>query len=156
MNKKLKRSKNNSSESKNISSKSRFLQKTLKTLTSEKEDNIEPKIFVYFQAWQRYYLGHQWSYKSKYAHFVTLSNPYTIVTLAQHYMNQIFRFHGTQVEIISDRDPVCVSIFWKELFDLYVFLISSNPLYSVFPTSLLPFYFFLSPYSKNYCDIIWK
>jgi len=44
---------------KNIPFPPKISSKTLKTLTSEKEDNIEPKIFVYFQAWQRYYLGHQ-------------------------------------------------------------------------------------------------
>jgi len=51
---------------------------------------------------------------SKYAHFLALSHPYTAETLAQHFMDQIYKLHGAPVEIIIDRDPVFVSNFWKE------------------------------------------
>ena len=50
---------------------------------------------------------------SKYVHFVALSQPYTVAT-PQHFMDQIYKLHGALVEIISDRDPVYVSNFWKE------------------------------------------
>ena len=51
---------------------------------------------------------------SKYVDFVALSQPYTVATLARHFMDQIYKLRGALVEIISDRDPVYVSNFWKE------------------------------------------
>jgi len=51
---------------------------------------------------------------SKYVHFVALSQPYIAATLAQYFMDQICKLHRALVDIISDRDPVFVSNFWKE------------------------------------------
>lgn len=55
---------------------------------------------------------------SKYAHFVPLHHPYSASKVAQLFLDSIFRLHGMPSYIISDRDPVFTSIFWKELFRL--------------------------------------
>lgn len=51
---------------------------------------------------------------TKYAHFISLSHPYSAFTLAQMFLDQVYKLHGAPVEIISDRDPLFLSNFWKE------------------------------------------
>lgn len=53
---------------------------------------------------------------SKYAHFVALHHPYMAQSIAQLYMNNIYKLHGLPSVIISDRDKIFTSAFWKELF----------------------------------------
>ncbi|GJW78613.1 ty3-gypsy retrotransposon protein [Tanacetum coccineum] len=55
---------------------------------------------------------------SKYAHFIPLSPNYTALTLASMFMHEIYRLHGLPKTIVSDRDPLFLSRFWKELFKL--------------------------------------
>lgn len=55
---------------------------------------------------------------SKYAHFLTLSHPYTALQVAQQYFDQIYMLHGIPSAIISDRDKIFTSALWKELFTL--------------------------------------
>lgn len=55
---------------------------------------------------------------SKYAHFLPLNHPYTAIEVAQTFMNHVFRLHGMPNSIVSDRDAVFTSIFWRELFRL--------------------------------------
>ncbi|KAM1291076.1 hypothetical protein ACFX2H_018035 [Malus domestica] len=55
---------------------------------------------------------------SKYAHFIAMSHPYTASSVAQLFVEHIFKLHGMPNSIMSDRDPVFTSAFWKELFKL--------------------------------------
>ncbi|KAI5343165.1 hypothetical protein L3X38_011041 [Prunus dulcis] len=56
---------------------------------------------------------------SKYAHFIALSHPYSAATIAQLFMDHVFKLHGMPSSIVCDRDPVFVSDFWKEFFKLH-------------------------------------
>jgi hypothetical protein len=49
----------------------------------------------------------------KYPHFIPLGHPYTIVSVAKAFFDNIIKLHGTPCSIISDRDPVFTSTFWK-------------------------------------------
>jgi hypothetical protein len=55
---------------------------------------------------------------SKYAQFFTLHHPFIASTVAQIFMNQVFKLHGMPHSIFSDRDPTFMSNFWQELFKL--------------------------------------
>ncbi|KAK8934297.1 hypothetical protein KSP39_PZI014692 [Platanthera zijinensis] len=55
---------------------------------------------------------------SKYGHFLPLSHPYTGETVAELFAREIVRIHGLPRSIISDRDPVFISNFWRVLFRL--------------------------------------
>jgi hypothetical protein len=53
---------------------------------------------------------------SKYAHFIPLSHPYTACFVDKLFFDHIFKLHGLPNSIVSDRDPMFTSHFWKELF----------------------------------------
>jgi IS30 family transposase len=55
---------------------------------------------------------------SKYAHFCALQHPFTTSTVAQLFMDQVFKLHGMPHSIVSDRDPTFTNNFWQELFKL--------------------------------------
>jgi hypothetical protein len=55
---------------------------------------------------------------SKYAHFVAISHPYTAMSVAQVFFENIFKLNGMPKSIVCDRDPAFTSHFWKELFQL--------------------------------------
>ena len=55
---------------------------------------------------------------SKYAHFIPLSHPFTALTVATAFMNNVYKLHGLPQAIVSDRDRVFTSHFWQELFKL--------------------------------------
>lgn len=53
---------------------------------------------------------------SKYGHFLCFNYPYTAQSVAQCYLDHVFKLHGMPVTMTSDRDPVFLSSFWQELF----------------------------------------
>jgi hypothetical protein len=57
---------------------------------------------------------------SKYAHCCALQHQFTTSTVAQLFMDQIFKLHCMSHSIVSNRDPTFTSNFWQELFKLQV------------------------------------
>lgn len=55
---------------------------------------------------------------SKAAHFMALSHPYTASTVAQLFLDHIYKLHDFPKSIITDRDPIILSAFWGEFFKL--------------------------------------
>lgn len=56
---------------------------------------------------------------SKAAHFMALTHPYTAASVAQVFLEIVFRLHGFPQIIVSDYDSVFLSEFWKVLFTLH-------------------------------------
>lgn len=55
---------------------------------------------------------------SKFAHFIPLSHPFNAQQVAQLFLDNVYRLHGLPTHIVSDRDRVFTSTFWRELFRL--------------------------------------
>ena len=55
---------------------------------------------------------------SKYCHFIPLAHPYSAESVAQAFFTDIVRLHGVPHSMVSDRDPVFTSTFWRELMRL--------------------------------------
>jgi transposase InsO family protein len=53
---------------------------------------------------------------TKYAHFVPLTHPFTAVGVAHAFFHNIYKLHGLPAAIVSDRDRIFTSNFWRELF----------------------------------------
>jgi Integrase core domain len=52
---------------------------------------------------------------TKYCHLVALSHPFKASDIAQVFLDNIYKLHGLPAKIITDRDPVFTSVFWKEI-----------------------------------------
>lgn len=52
----------------------------------------------------------------KYAHFIALSHPYSVESVVQVFIDNIFRLHGFPKEIVSDRDRMFTSNIYQQLF----------------------------------------
>jgi hypothetical protein len=55
---------------------------------------------------------------SKEAHFIALAHPYTSTSVARAFFSETVRLHRIPSSVVSDRDPVFTSTFWRELFKL--------------------------------------
>jgi hypothetical protein len=55
---------------------------------------------------------------TKFAHFIPLKHPFTAASIAQVFMDGVYRYHGMPQVLISDRDKIFTSSFWRNLFRL--------------------------------------
>jgi hypothetical protein len=55
---------------------------------------------------------------SKYCHFIPLAHSYIVESVVQAFFTDIVRLHGIPQSIVSDRDPMFTSAFWRELMRL--------------------------------------
>ncbi|MCH90884.1 hypothetical protein A2U01_0011807, partial [Trifolium medium] len=55
---------------------------------------------------------------TKYSHFVPQKSDYSSKSVAEAFMENIVKLHGLPKSIVSDRDKVFTSAFWKHLFKL--------------------------------------
>ena len=53
---------------------------------------------------------------NKYAHFCSLSHPFSASTIVVVFMDTIQKLHGNPKIIISDRHPIFMGKFWTKLF----------------------------------------
>jgi hypothetical protein len=56
---------------------------------------------------------------SKYAHFLLLKRPFSAKKVAQVVLDMVVRLHGMPQYIVSVRDKIFTSDFWRELFKLH-------------------------------------
>jgi hypothetical protein len=52
------------------------------------------------------------------AHVLTLSHPYSALTVAKAFFDHVVKLHGLPMSIVNDRDPVFTSNVWCEMLRL--------------------------------------
>ena len=53
---------------------------------------------------------------TKYGHFILVKHPFTAATIAQLFVDNVYKLHSMPKVLISDRDKVFTSSFWQNLF----------------------------------------
>jgi len=53
---------------------------------------------------------------TKFAHFISLTHPFTAQEIARVFIDSVAKLHGLPKSIISDQDKILASHFWQELF----------------------------------------
>lgn len=66
---------------------------------------------------------------TKYAHFLPLKHPCTAQSVAKVFLDTVVRLHGFPQTIVSDRDKVVLSNFWRELFRIYGIKLAFSTVY---------------------------
>lgn len=66
---------------------------------------------------------------TKFAHFIPVKHPYTAASVAQLFMDNVVKLHGLPNSIVSDRDTIFISHFWRDLFKLYQVNLSLSTAY---------------------------
>lgn len=56
---------------------------------------------------------------TKYAHFIPLKHPFSAPVVAKAFLETVVKLHGPPLTIVSDRDKVFTSNFWRDLFKLW-------------------------------------
>lgn len=66
---------------------------------------------------------------TKFDHFIPLSHPYTASVVVNLFLNYVFKLHGLPKTIVTDRDLIFVSSFWKAFFSLQGSVMNHNSAY---------------------------
>jgi hypothetical protein len=53
---------------------------------------------------------------TKYAHFMVLAHPFTAQTVAQLFIDNIFKLHRLPIVIVTDKDKIFTSRLWEDMF----------------------------------------
>jgi hypothetical protein len=53
---------------------------------------------------------------TKSSHFIALAHPYSANSVAQAFIDNIFKLHGPPVSIVTDRDRIFTSALWQHVF----------------------------------------
>lgn len=56
---------------------------------------------------------------TNYAHFIALKNPFTAPMIAEEFIKEIVHIRGFPTSILSNRDKIFMSHFWRELFSAH-------------------------------------
>lgn len=56
---------------------------------------------------------------SKQGHFSALETHFSAPRVAEVFLKEVVRLHGVPAVVVSDRDPIFISHFWRELFRLH-------------------------------------
>jgi hypothetical protein len=55
---------------------------------------------------------------TKYSHFFPLSHLFSVIDIAKVILENIYKLHGMSLSIVSDRDVIFTSRFWKEVMEM--------------------------------------
>ena len=66
---------------------------------------------------------------SKYGHLMALKGDYTTKIVVEAFFHNVVKLHGVPNSIVSDRDRVFTSHFWKHLFKLHATTLATSSAY---------------------------
>jgi hypothetical protein len=66
---------------------------------------------------------------TKFAHFFSISMDFSASQVTYLFFREVFRLHGLPKMIVSDKDSIFMSIFWKDLFQLVGIELTPNTSY---------------------------